>query len=160
MASFNCMYLISKDEYEASKQPKDSNCARCGTTISDSHVNNIDASHGGTILISSHDQEPGREGRNVTPHSHTSAGGGSVGMGPAASPSSPSPPSRRRGKSSHGRQRGSTRTGDGGGQTAGTNITTHVVAKPSDAPSPPAPRGAIQTRGELSHGVRGQLSAG
>jgi hypothetical protein len=148
------MYLISKDEYEASKQPKDSNCARCGTTISDSHVNNIDASHGGTILISSHDQEPGREGRNVTPHSHTSAGGGSVGMGPAASPSSPSPPSRRRGKSSHGRQRGSTRTGDGGGQTAGTNITTHVVAQPSDAPSPPPPRGAIQTRGEPSGGVR------
>ncbi len=50
MTAYECMYLISKDEYEASKKPPPvSNLS----DISDSHVNNIDVSRGGSVQINS-----------------------------------------------------------------------------------------------------------
>ena len=48
MTAYECMYLISRDEYEASK--KSSSISHL-SGISDSHVNNIDVSRGGSLQI-------------------------------------------------------------------------------------------------------------
>jgi hypothetical protein len=140
------MYLISKDEYEASKQSKDINCVNCGSTISDSHVNNIDVSHGGTLLIAG-----GETSNAPSPHSPRGASAPTrrvVGMGsyPTATTSSPSL-SKGAKKGRRGRRQGRDAPSNRE-QAAGTSITTHVVAQPSDATPPPPPHGAIHTRGE------------
>ena len=100
---FDCMYLIPKDEYEAQTAAKSGDGGDVVGDISESQVNNIEVSHGGTVVVGS--------GEDLAP-AHPAATASGVVTSAAASSSLPSSLTKKSSKSlspaslPHSRKRG------------------------------------------------------